>query len=289
MILVTGATGLTGGEVVRRLSGRGVPVRALVRNRAKAAALAALSGVQLAEADLGRPETLGEALRGVTRALLISSSDPSMAEVQNRFIDAAVQAKVPHLVKLSGIIAELDSPFRFSRMHAQIEQHLERSGLAFTHLRAGEFMAAYFRQASAIATKGILPLPMEDARIASIDTGDLAAAAVAVLTGKGHEGKTYALTGPESLSMAEVAERLTQAIGRTVRYLNITPEEARKARLGAGMPAYNADALDELFAQRRAGKESKVWDTLRSVFDVRPTTFLEFAQRNAAIFRGEAR
>jgi uncharacterized protein YbjT (DUF2867 family) len=287
MILVTGATGLNGGELLRRLSKRGVKVRALVRSRAKAEALAALPGVELAEGDLGKPQSLGDALRGVTRAMLISSSDPKMGEVQCRFTDACVEAKVPHLVKLSGIIPELDSPFRFARMHAEIEQYIEKSGLAFTHLRAGEFMHSYFRQAGVIAAKGILPLPMGDARIACIDVGDIAEVSVQVLTGSGHENKSYALTGPEALTMSEVAQRLSQVTGRTIGYVDLEPEEARAARLAAGMPAYNADALDELFAERRKGKESKVWDTLETVFKLKPTTFLDFAKRWAPVFRGE--
>jgi uncharacterized protein YbjT (DUF2867 family) len=287
MILVTGATGLNGGELVRRLSKRGEKVRALVRSRAKAEVLAALPGVELAEGDLGKPESLGEALRGVTRAMLISSSDPKMGEVQSRFTDACVKAKVPHLVKLSGIIPELDSPFRFARMHAEIEQYIEKSGLAFTHLRAGEFMHSYFRQAGVIAAKGILPLPMGEGRIACIDVGDIAEVSVQVLTGSGHENKIYALTGPEALSMSEAAALLSQATGRTIRYVDLKPEDARAARLAAGMPAYNADALDELFAERRKGKESKVWDTLETVFKLKPTTFLDFAKRWASVFRGE--
>jgi uncharacterized protein YbjT (DUF2867 family) len=287
MILVTGATGLNGGELVRRLSKRGVKVRALVRNRAKAEALAALPGVELADGDLSKPESLGAALRGVTRAMLISSGDPMMKDVQCRFTDACVKAKVPHLVKLSGIVPGLDSPFRFARMHAEIEQYIEKSGLAFTHLRAGEFMHAYFRQAGAISSKGVLPLPMGDARIASIDVGDIAEVSVQVLTGSGHENKIYPLTGTEALTMSEVAERLSQVTGRTIRYVDLKPGDARAARLAAGMPPFNADALDELFAERRAGKESKVWDTLQTVFKVQPTTFLDFAKRWAAVFRGE--
>src|ERR1700687_5314707 len=89
MILVTGATGLNGGELVRRLSARGVPVRALVRNPAKAAALAALPKLAVVEGDMARPQTLAAALRGVDRAMLISSSDPAMLEVQSNFITAA--------------------------------------------------------------------------------------------------------------------------------------------------------------------------------------------------------
>jgi uncharacterized protein YbjT (DUF2867 family) len=121
MILVTGATGLTGGELVRRLSAQGVGVRALVRSTVKAEALSGLPHVEVAEGDMARPATLAAALRGVDRAMLISSSDPGMAEVQTNFIAAAGQAGVQHVVKLSGIMPELDSPFRFARMHAQVE------------------------------------------------------------------------------------------------------------------------------------------------------------------------
>jgi uncharacterized protein YbjT (DUF2867 family) len=287
MILVTGATGLNGKELLRRLSANGVAVRALVRNPARAEAIATLPHVEIVQGDMARPETLAPALRGVDRAMLISSSDPVMLDVQSSFIDAAKKAGVRHVVKLSGIMPELDSAFRFARMHGEIEKRLEASGLAFTHLRAGEFMPAYFRQAPGIAAKGAMFLPMEDARIASIDVGDIAEIAALVLSGSGHEGKTYPLTGPEALTMTEVAAKLSAATGKPIRYVNVPPEDARKAQLAAGMPPYLADALFELFAERRNGKEAKVWPEAATLLKRRPTSFDEFATRNAAVFRGE--
>lgn len=287
MILVTGATGLSGSELVRRLSAKGIPSRALVRNLAKAQSLASLPNIEVVEGDMARPDSLSEALRGVDRAMLISSSDPTMLDVQSSFIDAARKAGVKHVVKLSGIIPELDSPFRFARMHAEIEKRLEDSGVAYTHLRAGEFMPSYFRQVPSIVARGILALPMGDARIASLDIGDIAEVAIAALTTSGHEGKTYPLTGPEALTMAEVAEKLSAATGKAIRYVDVPPEEAKKARLAAGLPPYLAEGLDELFAERRKGKESVVWPTIEEVFGFQPTTFDEFARRNAGIFRGE--
>src|SRR5882724_9496197 len=287
MILVTGATGLNGTALIRRLSAKGVPARAFVRSAVKAQQISSLPNVEIAEGDMLRAETLADALRGVERAMLISSSAPDMVEVQSTFIDAAKKAGVKHVVKLSGIMPALDSPFRFARMHAEIERTLENSGLAFTHLRSGEFMQAYFRQAASIATKGALFLPMEDAKIASIDVEDLAEVAAVVLTRPGHEGKVYPLTGPESLSMAEVAERLSAATGRQIRYVNVPPEDAKRAQLSAGMPPYMADALAELFAERRKGKEAQVSSVIPEVFGLRATSFGEFAQRHAAIFRGE--
>jgi uncharacterized protein YbjT (DUF2867 family) len=292
LILVTGATGLTGGEVVRRLSARGVRVRALVRNaattnEAKAAELSRLPNVEIAEGDMARSDTLASALQGVDRAMLISSSDAAMRDVQCGFIDLAASAGVSHVVKLSGIMPELDSPFRFARMHGEIEQHLERSGMAFTHLRAGEFMHSYFRQVPSIVKAGGLFLPMADARIASIDIGDIAEVAADVLTGSGHEGRIYPITGPESLTMSEVAERLAAATGLAIRYVDVNPDDFASARLAAGAPAYLVDGLVELFAERRKGKEATVYPTVEAVFGRRPTSFDEFARRNAAIFRGE--
>ena len=288
MILVTGATGLNGKELLRVLSASGVAVRALVRNPAKAEAIAALPNVDVVQGDMAHPETLAAGLRGVDRAMLISSSDPMMLDVQTNFIDAARKAGVKHIVKLSGIMPELDSAFRFARMHGEIEKRLEASGMAFTHLRAGEFMPAYFRQVPNITAKGAMFLPMEDASIASIDVGDIAEIAAKVLTGSGHEGKTYPLTGPQALTMTEVAEKLSTATGKTIRYVNVPPEAARQAQLAAGMPPYLADALFELFAERRNGKEATVWPNAQALLGRLPTSFDEFAKRNAAVFRGDA-
>jgi uncharacterized protein YbjT (DUF2867 family) len=284
---VTGATGLNGKELLRRLSANGVAVRALARNPARAEAIAALPHVEIVQGDMARPETLAAALLGVDRAMLISSSDPAMLDVQSNFIDAARKAGVKHVVKLSGIMPDLNSAFRFARMHGEIEKRLEASGMAFTHLRAGEFMPAYFRQIPNITAKGAMFLPMQDARIALIDVGDIAEIAAKVLTGSGHEGKVYPLTGPEALTMTEVAAKLSTATGKTIRYVNVPPEDARKAQLAAGMPPYLADALFELFAERRNGKESKVWPDAATLLGRRPTSFDQFASRNAAVFRGD--
>lgn len=290
MILVTGANGINGSELIRRLSARGVPVRGLVRNLAKAEALAALPQVEIVHGDMTQPDSLWGPLAGVERAMLISSSAPDMKAVQKNFIDAAQRAGVQYVVKLSGIMPEVDSPFRYARMHGEIEKYLEASGLAYTHLRAGEFFTAYFRQVPAIVAQGAIMLPMADARIASIDVGDIAEVAATLLTqplDAGHVGKIYPLTGPEALTMTEVAEKLSAVIGKPIRYVNMPPEEARQANLARGLPPYVADGLYELFAERRNGKESRVSTVIPDVFGWQPTRFETFVARNVAIFRGE--
>jgi uncharacterized protein YbjT (DUF2867 family) len=262
-------------------------VRALARNATRAEALSSLSKVEIVEGDMARPETLAPALRGVDRAMLISSSDPTMLDVQSNFIEAARKAGVKHVVKLSGIMPELDSPFRFARTHGEIERRLEASGLAFTHLRAGEFMPTYFRQVPSIIARGALFLPMENAKIASIDIGDIADVAAVALSSSGHEGKIYPLTGPEALTMAEVAAKLSAVMGKDIRYINVAPEDAKKAQLAAGVLPYIADALAELFAERRKGKEAQVSPAVQMILGRPPISFDAFAKRNAAIFRGE--
>jgi uncharacterized protein YbjT (DUF2867 family) len=289
MILVTGAAGENGSAAIREFARRGEPVRALVRSAARAASLGAPASVEVVEADMRRAETLGAALNGVERVLMISSADGQLADTQRAFIDAAKRADVRHIVKFSGLGAALDTPFRFNRMHAEIERYLEESGLAWTHLRPSQFMQTYFREAPTIAGEGVFYLPLQNARLAPVDVEDIAKAAFALLHTDGHEGRAYEITGPEALTMDELAERLSRALDRTVRYVNVAPEDKRRTLLAAGIPPAFADAMDELFNERRKGAaESTVNLSTHEKLGVRPTTFEAFARRNAAIFRGDS-
>ncbi len=289
MILVTGANGLAGSAVIREFAQAHPLVRALVRSRARAQALETLPTVELVEGDMQRPETLGRALEGVERVLLISSPDQQMVETQCTFIDAAKKAGVRHIVKFSGSTTSLDSPFLFSRMHAEIERYLEDSGLAWTHLRPSQFMTEYVREVPTIVAQRALFLPLEDAKLTPVDLEDIAKAAFALLTQPGHEGKTYMISGPEALSMTEIAEQISLAIGSTVRYVNIAPDERKQALLGAGVPPYIVDALDVQARLRREGNgEDVVHLETHSALGIRPITFAEFARRHAADFRGES-
>jgi uncharacterized protein YbjT (DUF2867 family) len=287
MILVTGATGLNGATAIREFVRRREPVRALVRSAAKATSGGAPANVEVVEGDMLHPETLGDALDGVAGVLMISTADAQLAETQRSFIDAAKQADVRHIVKFSGRGASLETPFRFNRMHAEVERYLEQSGLEWTHLRPSQFMQVYFREVPTIASEGVFYLPLEDARIAPVDVEDIAKAAFALLHGDGHEGKAYEMTGPEALTMDEVAERLSTVLGKPIRYVNVAPNEKRRTLLSAGIPPAFADAMDELFRERRKGAESTVNLSTHQTLGVRPTTFEEFARRNAAVFRGQ--
>jgi uncharacterized protein YbjT (DUF2867 family) len=291
MILVTGASGLNGSAVIREFARQGAPVRALVRSRDKAAALLDLPTVEVVEGDMAKPDALGAAFDGVDRALLISSSDPHMLETQCTFIDAAKRAGVAHVVKFSGAESGCDPlRFRFTRIHEEIERHLEQSGLAWTHLRPCGFMQVYLREAATIFHQGALFLPMGEVTSAPVDIEDIAKVAVALLRsggheGKNHEGKSYPMTGPEALHMADIAAHISRASGKPVRYVAISPDERRAALLAAGIPRYFADALFEQATERLRHPDARIHLETHEAFGVRPTTFGEFAIRNAAAFR----
>jgi uncharacterized protein YbjT (DUF2867 family) len=285
MILVTGAAGLSGSIVIQEFARQKMPVRALVRDRAKAQRLMTLPMVEVVEGDMLRPETLGVALDGVERVFMISSADRQMVETQCAFIDACGKAGVRHVVKFSGAEPDFDAgKFLFARMHEDIERYLERSSLAWTHLRPSQFMQVYLREAPTIAAEGAFYLPFGDIQLAPIDIHDVARIAFVLLRDGGHEGRSYDMTGPEALTMTEIAERISQAVGTTIRYVPVTPEERRQALLAAGMPAYFADALDDQTRERLKRAKSRLCLDAYAAFGVTPTTFVEFARLNAAAF-----
>jgi uncharacterized protein YbjT (DUF2867 family) len=291
MILVTGANGRPGAATVREFARRGTPVRALVRDEGRAAELVGLPGVQVVVGDMLWPETLEPALDGVDRAMMISSAGPQMLETQATFIDAAVRAGVSQLVKLSGGDSQAGfdpERFRSTRSHEQIQRYLEASGVAWTTLRPSQFMQVYFEEVPDIARSGQLRLPLGDTALAPIDVEDIGRIAYAVLTGAGHHGRTYPMTGPEALTMTEVADRIGAATGRPVRYVDVPPERKRAEWLDAGYPPPRAEAFTQLFAERRRHGAARVNLDTHRLFGVEPTPFAAFAARHAAIFRGEA-
>ena len=293
MILVTGATGLNGSAVIREFARQKAPVRALVRNRAKAHELEMLPTVEVVEGNMLQPETLRAALDGVDRVLMISTASERLVQTQCVFIDAAKEAGVRHIVKFSGKESGIGfnpANFRFTWEHEHVEDYLKHSGLAWTQLRPSQFMQFYLPQALTgvgVAASALL-LPMENAKLSPVDIEDIAKVAFALLHSEGHEGKSYDMTGPEALTMTEVAERISQAIGKPFRYVNVTLEEKRQAWLAAGIPSGRADPISELFSERRKCAESRVYLGTHEAFGVHPTTFAEFARRNAAVFCGES-
>jgi uncharacterized protein YbjT (DUF2867 family) len=285
MILITGATGRVGSATLQQLSGRSVPVRALIRTPEKATSVTG-PGVETAVGDLAKPRSLEAALQGVTAALLVSPLDPQQVELQGNFIDAARRAGQPHIVKVSGLGTALDSPVRSGRWHAQIEKHLEDSGLPFTHLRPLFFMQNVLRFAPTIRSNGEFVGALRQGEVAMIDAHDIAAVAAAVLTISGHARQAYVLTGPEALSYQEVAERLSKMLNRPVAYKDVPLEVMRQRLRAAGMPEWQVEVQLDFSAALAAGHASTVTNTVEAVTGKPPRRFEQFIREHVALFTG---
>jgi uncharacterized protein YbjT (DUF2867 family) len=289
MILLTGATGSAGSFIANEFVRQRVPVRILVRDRAKATELEKVPTVEIVEGDMSRQDSLGAALVGVERVLMISSPRMDMVETQRTFIDACKAAGVPHVVKFSGLDSRSDTTFPFGLMHKAIEEHLEQSGLVWTHLRPTGFMQEYLREAPSITNEGAFYLALGDARLNPVDLVDVGKVGFLLLRDGGHEGERLAMTGPEALTMVEIADRISHAAGRTVRYVAISPIQRRQALIAHGIPPEFADALDRQVEERlKEGHESQVDLSTHRLFNIKRSTFREFAQRNAKAFGGTA-
>jgi uncharacterized protein YbjT (DUF2867 family) len=286
MILVTGATGKTGSELVRMLSSRGCEFRVLARTPEKARALFG-DGVEVVAGDLGRPDTLDGAMRGVDRLFLLSSPDPGAPALQESALAAAKRSDVRYVVKMSAVDASPDSPSRFLRLHGEMDRALAKSGLTCTVLHPHSFMQNTLGFAPTISTQGVFYTPPA-AAIPLVDVRDIAAVACAVLVENGHEDKTYTITGPERLTYAQIAEKIGAAIGRPVRHVEVPPEAARDGMLGAGVPEWIVGGLLELYAYHLDGRGTEVTRVTEQIAGKTPITFDEFARDHAAAFRGTA-
>ena len=286
-ILITGATGNIGAEVVRLLSVRSVPVRALVRNRAKAKAIEQ-PNVEIAEGDMDKPWTLEAAMSGVDKVFLVSSPDPRQAELQANVIDAAKQAGARHIVKLSAMGAALDGLSVFQKWHAETEQYLAQSGVPFTLLQPNSFMQNALSFAPTIAKDGKFYGSMKDGKVSFVDLRDVAAVAANTLADPGHEGKTYVITGPEALSFADMARKLSAALGKPVTYVDLPREALVQAMMGVGMPELVAQGIAGLYEWGSQGKQAVLTDVVAKVGKKTPITFDQFARESATAFQSAA-
>jgi uncharacterized protein YbjT (DUF2867 family) len=283
MILVTGATGNVGSALIAELSSRRVPVRALVRDRVRARAIA-LPGVEFAEGDFADPGTLVSALDGVEHLFLLIPSSADVEAQQCAVVDAATRCGVKVIVKLSQYAADVHAPGRFQRYHAVVEEHIRESGVAYTFLRPNLFMQGLLMLRSTIASEGAFYLSAGGARVSLIDLRDIAAVAARVLTEPGHAGKTYDLTGPEALSHADVASTLSHATRRDIKYVDIPTEAMRQALLGLGIPAWQAEGMVEDYEHYRRGEAADVTTTVRDLTGRDARTFSQFAREFRSAF-----
>jgi len=287
MILVTGASGNVGTELVKKLWARGESVRAFVRSRAHARSIT-LPGLDLAEGDFNKPQSVARSLVGVDSLFLLIPSSSDVEKLQRSFVDAAKRSGVRRIVKLSQLGADERAEGRFQRYHGAVESYIRRCGVPFTFLRPNLFMQALLNYRPTISSRGAFYALAGNGKVSVIDVRDIAAAASRVLTEPGHEGKTYELTGPEALTHTEMAEQLSRALGKQIEYVDVAPDTMRETLLSFGLPPWQVEGVVEDYEPYRRGDAARVTPTVRDLTKDEPTTFFQFAQDYAGKFTGRA-
>jgi uncharacterized protein YbjT (DUF2867 family) len=282
VILVTGASGSIGRHLVTQLRERHVPFRALVRSQDKAAEL----DCDVAVGDFDDPGSIMRALRGVDRLFLNAGGavpadgDQPMIRQQEAAIDAAAAAGVSRVVKIS-VLGAREGGRLATGAHWRIEEHLKASGLAWSVLRPNGFMQNFLTGAAALTIDGKLIDGYGGSAVAYIDCYDIAACAAALLAGPGQAAESYDLTGPEPLTSAGIAEKLSAALGRTVTPVTLTPPELAATLVGRGLPASFAGDVAALAAEVADGSLAATTPAVRDLTGRAPRTFDEFLVANS--------
>jgi uncharacterized protein YbjT (DUF2867 family) len=258
-------------------------VRVFVRDRGKAERLFG-SAVDIHVGDLADAGSLRAALAGADQLFLSCADDPRRVEWETRAIDDATAAGVQRIVKLSSIVAEPGTIVDWWDWHGQIEQHLRASTVPSVVIRSSFFMSNLLAAAGGVAQTGRLFAPAGQARIAMIDPRDVGDAVAAVMAARGHDGRTYVLTGPEAITYERVAIELTVATGAEVQFVDVPDEAALHGMVEAGLPDVVAQQIVNVFVSARAGVAEQVTPTVASLTGRAPRGIACFAHVHAAAF-----
>ncbi|MEV6759242.1 NAD(P)H-binding protein [Streptomyces sp. NPDC051105] len=281
MILVTGATGTIGRDVVRQLAERGTKVRALTRDPAKARVPA---GVEVVRGDYGDPASLDAALAGARAAFLLRPPGPDAGE-DAALVAAARTAGVERLVKLSAVFTGDPASGPSAQWHVDGERAVRDSGLAWTVLQPSSFASNTLTWREALRADQPVPNMTGDGASGVIDPRDIAEVAVRALLDAGHAGRTYVLTGPEAITVPGQATVLAEVLGRPVPTRDLSPDETRDfLRTAWGMEGSRAEGVLTGVAFVRAGGNALVTEDVAEVLGRPARTFRAWAEDNKDLF-----
>jgi uncharacterized protein YbjT (DUF2867 family) len=286
MILITGASGTVGRTVLAEVARGGEKYRAMYRSKEEADK--APAGTEAVIADFSDKASLLSALRGVESVYLVCSPIPELAQLEGNAIEASEEAGVERIV-LNSALGAGDYGKSFPGWHRKVEDKLRATKIAYCILRPNSFMQnllAYY--APGIRAQGAFYGAMGNARTSYLDVRDIAAVAAKALRGSEHDGKTYELNGPEALTCAEIAERISRHAGIAAQYVDIPAGAQRKAMMDQGMPEWQVTALLELQEYYTAGRGASLDGVLGGLLGRPPITIDRFLEEFAGEFRGRA-
>ena len=288
-ILVSGATGTVGSEVVRQLSSSmDVNIKAAARSVEK---IKNLEGdkVKTVSIDYNKLESLKEALKNVDKLFLLTPDVPNAHELASNLVNEAKKAGVRYIVKQSVMGADEGADVGTMRLHREAEKIIEESGVPYTFLRPNEFMQNFINfHGHSIKNNNAFYLPLENAKVSVVDVRDIAAVAVKALMENGdnkYKNKKYLITGPETLSYHQMAELLSNATGKKISYVAISEEEAKGGMKEMGMDNWLINTISELSNYFKKGYASQVSSAVEEVTGKKPISFSQFANDYVEAFR----
>jgi uncharacterized protein YbjT (DUF2867 family) len=276
-ILITGATGNISSGIIDQLKGSEHRLLALVRNPEKAEQLKR-QGVEIRVGDLEKPWTLGAAFEGADTIWVLAPPGPRAPEQCSNALWAARQAGAQHVVRMSAFGAGHTAPTINSRLHALSDAELVGAGIPFTILKPHFFAQNLMMAAQSIIQQAAMYFALADCKMGLIDSRDISYFASHVLTTAGHEGKTYTLTGPASLSMQQIAVAMGNAIGKTVNYVPVPVEDARQSMVQMGMDDWMVNLMCDYFIAYSTNWGDLVTDDFQRVTGKAPRNIDQFAR-----------
>jgi len=261
----------------------------LVHDPAKVEALEK-DGYEVAVGDLEEPDTLADAFDGVDILWLLTPASALEPSMGSNAVTAAKRAKVKHIVRNSAIKAAHDAPNRNGRLHALVEESVKASGIPWTILRPHYYMHNLLSSAASVASDGVLYMNMGDAPVGMIDARDVGVFAARVIENPArHAGKVYTPTGPESTTMAQASQSLSEVLGKPVKYVALPQASAREAMLGFGLPRWFVGNVVDYGTVYSGGWGDFVTGDFKEVTGHEPRSFKQFATDFAAVFGGSVR
>lgn len=284
-LLITGATGSVGTQLVKKLVNMNLSFRALVRNKEQGDLMAHLPQAEIAVGDLSDSDSLVQALHGIEKAFLLTNSSEYAEELQLNFVNAAYKAGVKHIVKLSQLAADEASPVRFLRYHAVVENRIKDLGMNYTFLRPNLFMQGLIAFGHSVKHEGKFYGSLGKAAVSAVDIRDIAGVAARVLTENGHENKIYNITGEESLTHFQMAEILSRVLETEITYVDLNSEQMHGALTVAGFPEWQIGGLIEDYAHYARGEASEIFNTVYDITGKSAMGFEQFVRDHLKFFK----
>lgn len=285
-ILVLGATGNTGLLVVNNLKNLKADFSVMVRDTTKSDVLG-LSGDQIIEGNLSDKHSLVKAMNGIDKVCLIMPMHSDVVSWTKNVIEAAKEAQVGFIVKQSGLKASKEAKSQIIRDHAQSDQLIQDSGLAYTLIQPNSFYQNYYGNLETINTYGQFFSPLTDSKQSMVDVNDVAEATALVLQQDGHEGKIYKLTGPEALTSAEHAKYISLASNKDVEHVHVSQKDFEETLLQLGMDNWMSKHLSELMSWFDEGTQyGEVYSDITTILGRPARTFESFSQEIAVSIQG---